>query len=117
VTLAEATRRLAGRGEAAELAVLVDGLGDPVDAGIATDGLVRGVDQDDLEELVGRVLNNNNSNKYIGPPRFFVFITWLIQYELRTRKLPQTRPTRSSATERRLRVGLSWFTPCVLGLP
>jgi hypothetical protein len=35
---------------------LVDGLADPVDAGIATDGLVLGVDKDNLEVLVGGVL-------------------------------------------------------------
>jgi hypothetical protein len=36
--------------------VLVDGVDDPVDAGIATDGLVLGVNKDDLVVLVGRVL-------------------------------------------------------------
>lgn len=35
---------------------LVDRVADPVDAGVATDGLVLGVDTDDLEVLVGRVL-------------------------------------------------------------
>ena len=37
VTLAEATVLLAGAGEATGLAVLVDGLGDPVDASIPAD--------------------------------------------------------------------------------
>jgi hypothetical protein len=36
----------------------VDRVGDPVDAGVAADSLVLGVDQDDLEVLVGRVLVN-----------------------------------------------------------
>ena len=52
----EAAVGLSGRGEAAELAVLVDRVGDPVDAGIVADGLVHGVDKDDLEVLVGGIL-------------------------------------------------------------
>lgn len=56
VALAETTGLLAGGGEAAGLAVLVDGLDDPVDARVAADGLVLGVDEDDLIVLVGRVL-------------------------------------------------------------
>ena len=39
VALADTTRLLAGRREAAELAVLVNGLGDPVDARVAADRL------------------------------------------------------------------------------
>lgn len=35
---------------------LVDGVADPVDAGITADGLVLGVNEDDLEVLVGGVL-------------------------------------------------------------
>lgn len=56
VALVETTGLLAGGGEAAGLAVLVDGVDDPVDAGVNTDGLVLGVDEDDLVVLVGRVL-------------------------------------------------------------
>ena len=56
VALAQTARLLAGGGEAAGLAVLVHGVGDPVDAGIAADGLVLGVDEDDLEVLVRGVL-------------------------------------------------------------
>ena len=56
VALVETAGLLAGGGEATGLAVLVDGVDDPVDAGIDADGLVLGVDQDDLEVLVGRVL-------------------------------------------------------------
>jgi len=56
VTLVETTGLLASGGETTSLAVLVDGVDDPVDAGIAADGLVLGVDEDDLVVLVGRVL-------------------------------------------------------------
>jgi hypothetical protein len=52
----ERTIFLAGRGESTELTVLVDGLADPVDSGISTDGSVRRIDHDDFEELVDRVL-------------------------------------------------------------
>lgn len=58
VALVETTGLLAGGGETASLAVLVNGVDDPVDAGIDADGLVLGVDKDDLEVLVGRVLVN-----------------------------------------------------------
>lgn len=34
----------------------MDGVADPVDAGITADGLVLGVNEDDLEVLVGGVL-------------------------------------------------------------
>ena len=43
-------------GEATELAMLHDGLGDPVDLGVTADSLVEGIDHDDLEVLVRRVL-------------------------------------------------------------
>jgi hypothetical protein len=56
MALVETARLLAGGGETAGLAVLVDGVDDPVDAGVAADGLVLGVDEDDLVVLVGRVL-------------------------------------------------------------
>lgn len=56
VALVDTTVVLAGGGEATEFAVLVDGVDDPVDASILADGLVLGVDEDDLEVLVGRVL-------------------------------------------------------------
>lgn len=56
VSLAKTTALLASGGEATALAVLVDGVDDPVDAGIATDGLVGGVNKDDFVVLVGRVL-------------------------------------------------------------
>lgn len=53
VSTAETTALLAGGGETTALAVLVDGLDDPVDARIAADGLVLGVDKDDFVVLVG----------------------------------------------------------------
>ena len=56
VALVETTGLLAGGGEAAGLAVLVDRVDDPVDAGITADGLVGGVDEDDLVVLVGGIL-------------------------------------------------------------
>ena len=56
VALVETTRLLAGGGEAAGLAVLVYRVDDPVDTGVPADGLVGGVDEDDLVVLVGRVL-------------------------------------------------------------
>jgi hypothetical protein len=83
VALVDTTGLLAGRGETTALAVLwgevkglaspneisrtkgmyspsetnlVDGLADPVDAGVTADSLVLGVDQDNLEVLVSRVL-------------------------------------------------------------
>jgi hypothetical protein len=56
VALVETARLLAGGGKAAGLAVFVDGVDDPVDAGILANGLVLGVDEDNLEVLVGRVL-------------------------------------------------------------
>jgi hypothetical protein len=36
--------------------VLVGGGGDPVHLGVATDGLVEGIHEDDLEELEGGIL-------------------------------------------------------------
>lgn len=56
MALVETARLLAGRGEAAHLAVLMDGLDDPVDAGIAADGFVLRVHEDDFVVLVGAVL-------------------------------------------------------------
>ena len=53
VTLAKTTGLLASGGKTTRLAVLVNWLDDPVDAGIATDSLVLWVDEDDLEVLVG----------------------------------------------------------------
>ena len=46
------------RGQTAQLTVLVDGVADPVDAGVLADGGVEGVNQDDLEPLVDGVLSN-----------------------------------------------------------
>jgi hypothetical protein len=56
MTLAQTTRLLASCGEATRFAVLMNWVDDPVDTGISADSLVLGVDEDDLEVLVGRVL-------------------------------------------------------------
>lgn len=56
VALVETTGLLAGGGETTALAVLVDGVDDPVDAGVDADRLVLGVDEDDLVVLVRGIL-------------------------------------------------------------
>lgn len=56
LALAEAAGALAVSGEATELAMLLDGVYDPVDLGIAPDGRVSHVHHDHLEVLVGGVL-------------------------------------------------------------
>lgn len=58
VALAQPTAALASRGETTQFTVLVHGPGDPVDLGITTDGVVGGIDHDDLEVLVGGILGN-----------------------------------------------------------
>lgn len=52
MALVETPALLAGGSEAAELAVLVHRVDNPVDAGIAADGLVLGVNEDDFKILV-----------------------------------------------------------------
>lgn len=56
MALVETSALLASGGEAAEFTVLVYWVDDPVDAGVAADGLVLGVDEDDFKVLVGRIL-------------------------------------------------------------
>lgn len=56
VTLSETTGLLSGGGQSTRFSVLVDWVDDPVDAGIAADGLVLRVNEDDLEVFVGGVL-------------------------------------------------------------
>ncbi|KAH9862521.1 hypothetical protein IAQ61_009938 [Plenodomus lingam] len=56
VTTSKTTALLAGGGKTTALAVLVDGLDDPVDAGITANGLVLGIDENDFVILVRRVL-------------------------------------------------------------
>lgn len=56
VTTSETSALLASGGKTTGFAVLVDWVDDPVDAGILADGLVLGVDEDDLVVLVGRIL-------------------------------------------------------------
>ena len=54
----ETTTLLTRAGKTTHLTMLMGGVTDPVDAGIVADGVVEGVDHDDLEPLVGRVLTN-----------------------------------------------------------
>merc|ERR1719282_1825715 len=54
----QAARLAAGRGQAAELAVLHHGLADPIDAGVVADHLVVRVHHDHLKPLVHRVLRH-----------------------------------------------------------
>jgi len=56
VTLSVTTVLLANGGKTTSFAVLVDGVNDPVDAGITTDGFVGRIDKDDLKVLVGSIL-------------------------------------------------------------
>jgi hypothetical protein len=58
VTLSVTAILLANGGKTTSLTVLVNGVDDPVDAGITTDGLVVGINEDDLEVLVGSILVN-----------------------------------------------------------
>jgi hypothetical protein len=54
----ETTALATSRGKTAKLTVAVSGLADPVEGGVAADGVVLGVDHDDLVPLVGTVLGN-----------------------------------------------------------
>ena len=56
MTLAETTRLATSRGQATHLPVFLVGLAYPLDVRITSDGLVEGIDHDDLVELVGGVL-------------------------------------------------------------
>ena len=56
VAFAQSARLLASGSETTRFTVLVDGVNDPVDAGIAADGLMLRVNEDDLEILVCGVL-------------------------------------------------------------
>ena len=57
-SLVHASGLLAGGGETAELSMVVLGGDDPVDAGVASDGLVGWVHEDDLKELEAGILTN-----------------------------------------------------------
>jgi hypothetical protein len=98
VALVETTGLLASGGETTSLAVLVDGLDDPVDARVAADGLVLGVDEDDLVVLVGGVL--------VDPVR--------VQD---AQVGAAAADTLLSGSLERERWYLSWFTPWLVGLP
>lgn len=57
-SLSETTGLASSGGKTTSLTVLVDRGDDPVDTSIVTDGVVVGVNQDDLEVLVGRILTD-----------------------------------------------------------
>jgi hypothetical protein len=58
VTLSVTAVLLANGGKTTSFTVLVNGVDDPVDASITTDGLVVGINKDNLEVLVGSILVN-----------------------------------------------------------
>ena len=55
---AETTGLLTSRSHAAELTVLVDGVNNPVDAGVTADSSVGGINHDNLEVLEGSILSS-----------------------------------------------------------
>lgn len=57
-SLSESTGLATSRSESSLLTVLVNRLGDPLGVSVSTDSLVERIDQDNLVELVGRVLGN-----------------------------------------------------------
>lgn len=58
VALAQSTALLSRGRQPTHLPVLVHGLCDPLGVGVASDGLVEGIDQNHLKELVGGVLTH-----------------------------------------------------------
>ena len=123
MSLVQTARLLASCGQTAAFAVLVNRLDDPVDSGVATDGLVLGVNEDDLKVLVSSVL--------VDPVRVYlhhsisIFLLSIPSNSvspssknlLNTLKLEHRLPTRSSAVARRDLWYLSWLTPWLVGFP
>lgn len=58
MTLVDTSGLLSGGSKTSGFSVLVDRVTDPVVSGVSSDGLVRGVDKDNLKVLVGGVLVN-----------------------------------------------------------
>lgn len=58
VTLVDTSGLLTGGGQTSGLTVLVDWVADPVVARVSSDGLVRRINKNDFEILVGGVLVN-----------------------------------------------------------
>lgn len=77
--LGDTTVLLTDGGETTGFTVLVDGVADPVDAGITTDGLVLRVDEDDFVVFVGGVLEKIRQQKIQTRSRIKVIRTWLTQ--------------------------------------
>ena len=67
VSLAEAARLASGGRQAAQLAMLRDAATQPLRVGVATDRVVRRVDEHDLEVLVGRVLRHPVAAEHTQP--------------------------------------------------
>ena len=102
MTLVETAALLTGSSQPTRFTVLVDWLGNPVDARITADGLVLRVNEDDFKVFVGGVLVYpvGVCHKSIN---FQYQVTLRCKAILKTRKFAQRRPTRSSAVERRER--------------
>lgn len=79
VTLVDTSALLASSSETTALAVLVDWLDDPVDAGIAADGLVLRVDEDDLEVFVGPIPYSVSSHSLYFDQNSGTYESWLTQ--------------------------------------
>jgi hypothetical protein len=58
VTLSVTTRLLTDSSKTTSFTTLVNRVGDPVNVSITTDGLVRGIDEDNFKVLVGSILVN-----------------------------------------------------------
>jgi hypothetical protein len=56
MTLTVTTRLTTDGSKTTSFTTLVNGVSDPVDVGITTDGLVRGIDEDNFEVLVSSIL-------------------------------------------------------------
>jgi hypothetical protein len=63
VSLSKRSGLSSSRGETPHFSVLVDGVDDPVNAGIISDDLVGRIDKNDLVVFVGGILINKKNNK------------------------------------------------------
>lgn len=58
ISLADTSGALASGSKSAHLTMLHDSLADPVDLGVTSDGIVIGINENDLKVLVGRILGH-----------------------------------------------------------